>query len=84
VDKVVLAVCKRKYGLCRELKELQQRGLIARKQYDGSPLRVEYSLTESGRGLQPALDSIVEWGLTGGARGNTRDYAPLPLTSGTR
>lgn len=51
--------------LSRELKELQQRGLIARKQYDGLPLKVEYSLTELGRGLQPVLDSIVEWGLTG-------------------
>jgi DNA-binding HxlR family transcriptional regulator len=51
--------------LSRELKELQQRGLIARKQYDGLPLRVEYSLTELGRGLEPVLDSIVQWGLTG-------------------
>jgi DNA-binding HxlR family transcriptional regulator len=51
--------------LSRELKELQQRGLITRKQYDGLPLKVEYSLTELGRGLQPVLDSIVEWGLTG-------------------
>lgn len=51
--------------LSRELKELQQRGLIVRHQYDGMPLRVEYSLTELGRGLQPVLDAIVEWGLTG-------------------
>jgi DNA-binding HxlR family transcriptional regulator len=51
--------------LSRELKELQQRGLITRKQYEGLPLRVEYSLTESGRGLRPVLDAIVEWGLTG-------------------
>ena len=51
--------------LSRELKELQQRGLIARKQYDGLPLKVEYSLTELGRGLRPVLDSIVQWGLTG-------------------
>jgi DNA-binding HxlR family transcriptional regulator len=51
--------------LSRELKELQQRGLIVRKQYDGLPLKVEYSLTELGRGLQPVLDAIVEWGLSG-------------------
>lgn len=51
--------------LSRELKELQQRGLITRKQYDGLPLRVEYSLTELGGGLRPVLDAIVEWGLTG-------------------
>ena len=51
--------------LSRELKELQQRGLIHRKQYDVVPPKVEYSLTEMGRGLQPVLESIVEWGLTG-------------------
>jgi DNA-binding HxlR family transcriptional regulator len=33
-------------GLSRELKDLQQRGLIHRRQYDVMPLRVEYSLTD--------------------------------------
>ena len=48
-----------------ELKELQHRGLIHRKQYDVVPPKVEYSLTDLGRGLQPVLESVVEWGLTG-------------------
>ncbi len=60
--------------LSRELRELQQRGLITRKQYDGLPLRVKYSLTELGCGLRPVLDAIVEWP-DRGARGNSRDYA---------
>lgn len=51
--------------LSRELKELQHRGLIHRKQYDVVPLKVEYSLTDLGRGLQPVLESVVEWRLTG-------------------
>jgi DNA-binding HxlR family transcriptional regulator len=51
--------------LSRELKELQLRGLIHRRQYDVVPPKVEYSLTELGRGLVPILESIVEWGLTG-------------------
>ena len=51
--------------LSRELKELQHRGLISRRQYDVVPPKVEYSLTELGRGLQPILESIVDWGLTG-------------------
>jgi DNA-binding HxlR family transcriptional regulator len=51
--------------LSRELKELQHRGLIHRKQYEVVPPKVEYSLTDHGRGLQPVLESIVEWGLTG-------------------
>jgi DNA-binding HxlR family transcriptional regulator len=51
--------------LSRELKELQQRGLILRKQYDFVPPKVEYSITDLGRTLTPILDAIVEWGLTG-------------------
>jgi DNA-binding HxlR family transcriptional regulator len=51
--------------LSRELKELQQRGLIHRKQFDVVPPRVEYSLAERGKGLVPVLEAIVEWGLTG-------------------
>ena len=51
--------------LSRELKELQFRGLINRRQYNVVPPKVEYSLTELGRGLVPILESIVDWGLTG-------------------
>ena len=51
--------------LSRELKELQLRGLIHRKQYNVVPPKVEYSLTDWGRELQPVLQAIVEWGLTG-------------------
>ncbi len=51
--------------LSRELKELQLRGLIHRRQYDVVPPKVEYSLTELGRGFAPILEAIVEWGLTG-------------------
>jgi DNA-binding HxlR family transcriptional regulator len=51
--------------LSRELKELEQRGLIARKAYPVVPPKVEYSLTERGRTLLPVLNEIVRWGLTG-------------------
>jgi DNA-binding HxlR family transcriptional regulator len=51
--------------LSRELKELRSRGLINRRQYDKVPPKVEYSLTELGRGLVPILQAIVDRGLTG-------------------
>ena len=51
--------------LSRELKQLQERGLISRRQYDVVPPKVEYSLTERGEELMPILQSIVDWGLTG-------------------
>lgn len=51
--------------LSRELKQLQARGLIARRQFEVVPPRVEYSLTERGKDLFPILQAIVDWGLTG-------------------
>ena len=51
--------------LSRELRELEQRGLIARKAYPVVPPKVEYSLTDRGRSLLPVLSEIVRWGLTG-------------------
>ena len=51
--------------LSRELKQLQERGLISRRQYNVVPPKVEYSLTERGEELMPILQSIVDWGLTG-------------------
>jgi DNA-binding HxlR family transcriptional regulator len=52
--------------LSRELKELQSRGLIHRKQYPVVPPKVEYSLTDLGKSLVPVIREIVHWGLTGG------------------
>jgi DNA-binding HxlR family transcriptional regulator len=52
--------------LSRELKELQARGLIHRKQYPVVPPKVEYSLTTLGKSLIPVVKQIVKWGLTAG------------------
>ena len=51
--------------LSRELKQLQERQLIHRKQYDMVPPKVEYSITDRGAELVPILEAIVDWGLTG-------------------
>jgi len=50
--------------LSRELKELQRRGIIDRKQYAVVPPKVEYSLTDMGKSLLPVIRRIVDWGLT--------------------
>lgn len=49
--------------LSRELKELESRGLIHRKQYPVVPPKVEYSLTAFGHGVVPVLKHIVNWGM---------------------
>jgi DNA-binding HxlR family transcriptional regulator len=52
--------------LSRELKELQSRGLIHRKQYPVVPPKVEYSLTVLGKSLIPVVRQVVKWGLSAG------------------
>ena len=49
--------------LSRELKELQARGLVSRRQYPVVPPKVEYRLTRLGRSILPVLESIVRWGM---------------------
>jgi DNA-binding HxlR family transcriptional regulator len=49
--------------LTRRLRELEARGVVARRIVDTSPPSVEYALTEMGEELLPALRAIVEVGL---------------------
>lgn len=51
--------------LSRELRDLEASGLIDRKAYPVVPPKVEYSLTERGRGLLPVVDAIASWGMSG-------------------
>lgn len=46
----------------RQLKELQNAGLIERKEYPQVPPKVEYSLTGKGQSLMPVLNMMCEWG----------------------
>ena len=48
--------------LANALKELEEVGLIVRKEYLEVPVRVEYSTTEKCDKLIPVLDSLSEWG----------------------
>ena len=48
--------------LTKSLKELVEHNLISRIQYDTSPPKVEYALTERGKSLLPALKELSEWG----------------------
>src|SRR5215472_7670685 len=52
--------------ISRELKELQARGLVHRRQYPVIPPKVEYSLTKLGKSLIPVVKEIVKWGLSAG------------------
>ncbi|WFR85058.1 helix-turn-helix domain-containing protein [Arthrobacter sp. Y-9] len=48
--------------LTRQLRELEDDGLVLRTVYPQVPPKVEYSLTELGRGALPIIDQLARWG----------------------
>ena len=48
--------------LTKCLRELEDFGLVIRQQYNEVPPRVEYSLTNRGKTLLPALEQLYAWG----------------------
>lgn len=59
---------KRKLGditnmmLSQSLKDLEAYGMLHRMQYNEIPPRVEYTLSDKGKALLPALHFLAEWG----------------------
>jgi DNA-binding HxlR family transcriptional regulator len=54
--------------LVQQLREMEADGIVARKDYQEIPPRVEYALTEFGVSLAEALRPLCEWGLEHMAR----------------
>ena len=48
--------------LTAQLRDMEESGLVNRKVYAEVPPRVEYSLTELGKSLNPILDAMKCWG----------------------
>jgi DNA-binding HxlR family transcriptional regulator len=47
--------------LSERLKELENEGIVERRVYDETPVRVEYALTGKGRALEPAVHALKSW-----------------------
>lgn len=56
-----LANCTQRM-LTNQLRELEADGLVAREVYPQVPPKVEYSLTDRGRSLEPVLMALKDWG----------------------
>lgn len=48
--------------LTAQLRDMEAKGLVHRQVYAEVPPRVEYSLTDLGRSLNPILDAMRRWG----------------------
>ena len=47
--------------LTKQLRALEEDGLVSRKVYAEVPPRVEYTATEDGMGLAPVFESMHQW-----------------------
>ena len=50
--------------LSERLKELEAEGIVERSVLGGSPVRVEYAMTDKGRALEPTVRALKSWART--------------------
>lgn len=74
--------------LVRQLRSLEDDGLVVRKAYAEVPPRVEYALKETGRSLLPILIDLQQWVVANSAHlspaitgPNPESYNDIHLTS---
>lgn len=48
--------------LSSQLKELENDGIVIRKEYPQVPPKVEYCLSEKGKSIMPILGAFCKWG----------------------
>lgn len=47
--------------LSERFKELETEGIIKRKVYPETPVRIEYEITDKGIALKPVMDEVQKW-----------------------
>jgi DNA-binding HxlR family transcriptional regulator len=47
--------------LSERLKDLESEGIVRREVHPETPVRIEYSLTEKGKALEPLMKEIEKW-----------------------
>ncbi|KAB2330523.1 winged helix-turn-helix transcriptional regulator [Cytobacillus depressus] len=47
--------------LSERLKDLENEGVVKREIFPETPVRIEYSLTDKGRSLEPLMHEIEKW-----------------------
>lgn len=59
--------------LSESLDDLEAAGLVDRTLLSDRPVRVEYSLTDRGRSLEPLLQELLQWGTAHGIETDTAE-----------
>ena len=49
--------------LSTRLREMEQSSLIVKNVFNGTPVRIEYSLTEKGLALRPILEAMADYSM---------------------
>lgn len=62
--------------LCARLKGLEEAGIVERRVYAETPVRVEYGLTEKGRALEKVFMAVGDWVDTWGCPGASSQDDP--------
>ncbi|WP_199565487.1 winged helix-turn-helix transcriptional regulator [Spongiactinospora rosea] len=62
--------------LTRQLRELEEDGIVSRTVYREVPPRVEYSLTDTGRRLERIVHLLDEWGRWYAKRDRSANVSP--------
>lgn len=47
--------------LSERLKELEKEGIVHREVFPETPVRIEYSLTDKGKALEPVIRELENW-----------------------
>ena len=64
--------------LAQQLKELEADSVVSRKVYPQVPPKVEYSITEYGKSLQPVIRAMAKWGVEHTKRNGSKSGAAKP------
>jgi DNA-binding HxlR family transcriptional regulator len=70
--------------LSERLKELEAAGVVVRRVYPETPVRIEYELTPMGREMEPIVAAIQAWAerwIDGSALGQTGGQSGVDLTA---
>jgi DNA-binding HxlR family transcriptional regulator len=61
-DQFVNSTGLTRHVLADRLKRLVEAGVLERRMYSPAPQRFDYVLTDTGRELEPALETLADWG----------------------